>query len=166
MVCCCHHTGGGGATCLIMIDRISRTSSRFLIQSHATLGHGGHVRSSVTVRSTGVRSKHFPGSRLRGAAAAGIPLPPAEVRFYEENLRLPSPRLIMTAGSLLVAVRSSCLQTFRRPQLLLAVFPYKVSPSRVTQKSLWLPLAVSPRGHTCRTYPAFPGKQDVLPSHA
>lgn len=32
----------------------------------------------------------------------------------------------MTAGSLLVAIRSSCLQTFRRPQLLLAVFPNKV----------------------------------------
>lgn len=49
----------------------------------------------------------------------------------------------MTAGSLLVAFRSSCLQTFRRPHLLLAPFPLKVRPSRVTQKSLRVLLTVS-----------------------
>lgn len=73
-----------------------------------------------------------------GGSSSSRESPPASRRlsFHEENLRLSPPRRNMTAGSLLLAVRSSCLQTFRRPQLLLAAFPHKVRPSWVLPTSL------------------------------
>lgn len=88
-------------------------------------------------------SKFTTASSNSGISSRDSPPASRRVSFHEENLRLPPSRRNMTAGSLLAAVRSSCLQTFRRPQLLVAAFPLKVRPSWVSQKSLRVPLTVS-----------------------
>lgn len=93
---------------------------------------GGHVRGDVTARSIGVRPDTLGGSPTANSSSRESPPPAGRLstsRIYDFHR---PDALTMAAGSLLLAVRSSCLRTLSRPPLLLAVFPQKVSPSWVS----------------------------------
>lgn len=119
---------GAGLHRLIMTDHISRTSrapsptnltrlppqtGAMFVTSQRRSPHGVDWSSSnAAVEAPTVRSSR----ESAPSVSAG-------------SLRLSSAFGRMTAGSLLLAARSGCVQTFRRPQLLLLpVFPLKVGP--------------------------------------